>query len=150
MFEAAGLVTKGKDAAGVARQECGTLGKVANGQGGVLAGSASRQGYVLVEQRLFLPAVWLSPAYAARRATCRGPEELRWQTKPQWAAARWQRIRPAELRPFRYIVADSVDGNSPDVLATMDAGGGATALVAISSETRCWLQRPGTQEQGYR
>ena len=27
---------------------------------------------------------------------------------------------------------------------------GTTALVAISSETRCWLQRPATQEQAYR
>jgi hypothetical protein len=27
---------------------------------------------------------------------------------------------------------------------------GATAFVAIASETRCWPQRPATQEQGYR
>jgi hypothetical protein len=47
-------------------------------------------------------------------------------------------------------VADSVYGNSPDFLAAIDACGGATALVAISSETRCWPQRPATQEQAYR
>ena len=61
-----------------------------------------------------------------------------------------QRIRQEEILPFRSIVADSVYGNSPDFLAAIDACVGATALVAISSETRCWLQRPVTQEQAYR
>ena len=61
-----------------------------------------------------------------------------------------QSIRQAGILPFRYIVADSVYGNSPDFLAAIDACVGATALVAISSETRCWLQRPATQEQAYR
>ena len=44
MFDESGFVKKGKDSAGVARQYCGTLGKVENGQVGVFAGYASRQG----------------------------------------------------------------------------------------------------------
>jgi len=150
MFDESGFVKKGNDSAGVARQYCGTLGKVENCQVGVFAGYASRQGYVLVDQRLFLPEVWLSPAYTSRREKCRVPEELRFQTKPQLAAAMLQRIRQEEILPFRYIVADSVYGNSPDFLAAIDACVGATAWVALSSETRCWLQRPATQEQAYR
>jgi SRSO17 transposase len=43
-----------------------------------------------------------------------------------------------------------VYGNSPDFLAALDACVGTTALVAISSETRCWPQRPTTQEKAYR
>src|SRR5262245_39695987 len=58
--------------------------------------------------------------------------------------------RSSDLLPFRYIVAASVYGNSPDFLAAIDACVGVTALVALSSETRCWLQRPVTQEQAYR
>ena len=134
MFDESGFVKKGKDSVGVARQYCGTLGKVENCQVGVFAGYASRQGYVLVDQQLFLPEVWFSPAYASRREKCRVPEELRFQTKPQLAAAMLQRIRQEEILPFRYIVADSVYGNSPDFLAAIDACVGATALVAISSE----------------
>ena len=61
-----------------------------------------------------------------------------------------QSIRQEGILPFRYIVADSVYGNSPDFLAAIEACVGATALVAISSETRCWLQRPAIQEQAYR
>src|SRR5499433_2577380 len=82
MFDASGFVKKGKDAAGVARQYCGTLGKVENGQVGVFAGYASRQGYALVDKRLFLPEVWWTDAYAARRARGNVPAELTLQSKP--------------------------------------------------------------------
>ena len=44
MCDASGFVKKGNDSAGVARQYCGTLGKVGNCQVGVFAGYASRQG----------------------------------------------------------------------------------------------------------
>src|SRR5918912_2199279 len=150
MCDESAFVKKGNDSAGVARQYCGTLGKVENCQVGVFAGYASRQGYVLVDQRLFLPEVWFGPLYAARRAKCQVPDTLQLQTKPQLAAAMLQSIRQEGVLPFRYIVADSVYGNSPDFLAAIDACVGATALVAISSETRCWPQRPATQEKAYR
>jgi SRSO17 transposase len=150
MFDESAFVKKGKDSAGVARQYCGTLGKVENCQVGVFAGYASRQGYVLVDQRLFLPEVWFGPLYAARRVRCQVPADLQFQTKPQLAAAMLQSIRQDGILPFRYIVADSVYGNSPDFLAALDACVGTTALVAISSETRCWPQRPTTQEKAYR
>ena len=118
-----------------------------NCQVGVFAGYASRQGYVLVDQRLFLPEVWFGPLYAARRGKCLVPDALHFQTKPQLAAAMLQSISQEGILPFRYIVADSVYGNSPDFLAALDACVGTTALVAISSETRCWPQRPTTQEK---
>jgi SRSO17 transposase len=150
MFDELGFVKKGNDSAGVARQYCGTLGKVENCQVGVFAGYASRQGYALVDHRLFLPEVWFGPAYAPRRLKCQVPDERMFQTKPQLAAEMLLNIRQEEILPFRYIVADSVYGNSPDFLAALEACVGTTALVAISSETRCWPQRPATQEQPYR
>ena len=73
MFDETGFVKKGKDSAGVARQYCGTLGKVEHCQVGVFAGYASRQGYALVDKRLFLPEGWFAEAYAARRAACQVP-----------------------------------------------------------------------------
>jgi SRSO17 transposase len=108
MFDASGFVKKGKDSAGVARQYCGTLGKGENCQVGVCAGYASRQGYALVDQRLFLPAVWFGPAYATRRLKCQVPDETLFQTKPQLAAAMLRSIRQEGILPFRYIVAASV------------------------------------------
>ena len=46
--------------------------------------------------------------------------------------------------------AESVYGNSPVFLNAMDACVGTIYLVGISSETRCWLERPVTQEETYR
>ena len=83
MFDETGFVKKGKDSVGVARQYCGTLGKVENCQVGVFAGYASRQGYALVDKRLFLPEAWWTDAYAARRVRCQVPAEVTFQSKPQ-------------------------------------------------------------------
>jgi hypothetical protein len=47
-------------------------------------------------------------------------------------------------------VADCLYGNSPDFLDALDACVGVTALVAIPSETRCWLQAPQTEDKPYR
>ena len=103
-----------------------------------------------VDQRLFLPEVWFGPLSAARRVKGQVPDARQLQTKPPRAAALLQSIRQAGIRPFRYIVAESVYGNSPDFLAALDACVGPTALVALSAETRGWPQRPTTQEKAYR
>ena len=150
MFDETGFVKKGKDSVGVARQYCGTLDKVENCQVGVFAGYASRHGYALVDKRLFLPEVWWTDAYAARRIRCNVPDELTFQSKPQLAAAMLEAITHEGLLPFKYIVADCLYGNSPTFLDAVDACVGITALVAIPSETRCWLQRPQTADKRYR
>jgi SRSO17 transposase len=150
MFDETGFVKKGQDSVGVARQYCGPLGKVENCQVGVFAGYASRHGYALVDKRLFLPEVWWTQAYAPRRAKCNIPEELTFQSKPQLAAALLQGIVREGLLPFKYVVADCLYGNSPDFLDALEACVGITALVAIPSETRCWLERPQTAEKSYR
>lgn len=150
MFDETGFVKKGKDSAGVARQYCGTLGKVENCQVGVFAGYASRHGYALVDKRLFLPEVWFTEAYAARRARCTVPPALTFQSKPQLAAAILHGLVREAILPFKYVVADCLYGNSPDFLNAVDACLGVTTLVAMPSETRCWLQRPGTEDKTYR
>ena len=150
MFDETGFVKKGTDSVGVARQYCGTLGKVENCQVGVFAGYASRHGYALVDKRLFLPEVWWTDAYAARRARCNVPAELTFQSKPALAAAMLEAIAHEGLLPFKYIVADCLYGNSPTFLDAIDACVGSTAFVAIPSETRCWLQCPRTADKRYR
>src|SRR5438445_6062299 len=133
MFDESGFVKKGQDSVGVARQYCGTLGKVENCQVGVFAGYASRHGYALVDKRLFLPEAWLTDAYAARRSKCNVPAELTFQSKPALAAAMLEAIAHEGLLPFKYIVADCLYGQSPTFLDVVDACVGRTALVAIPS-----------------
>lgn len=150
IFDETGFVKKGIDSAGVARQYCGPLGKVENCQVGVFTGYASRHGYALVEQRLFLPDVWFSDAYGARRRQCQVPDELTFQSKPQLAAAMLKAIVAEGLLPFGYLVADCLYGSSPEFLDAVDACVGVTALVAIPGESRCWRQRPQSEEIPYR
>ena len=149
MVDETGFVKKGKESVGVARQYCGTRGKVENCQVGVFAGYASRHGYALVDQRLFVPEAWWTEAYAARRARCNVPPELTFQSKPQVAAAMVHTIAQEGLLPCKYLVADCLYGNSPAFWDAMEACVGVTACVAIPAETRCWLQRPRTQAKTY-
>jgi SRSO17 transposase len=147
--DATGLVKKGQESVGGARQYCGPLGKVEKCPGGGLAGEASRQGYALVDTRLCRPEAWFPEAYAARRARCHVPTARAFQSKPPLAAAMLQALARAGLLPFKSLVADGLDGNRPDCLDALETCRGVTALVAIPAETRCWRQRPPTEEKGY-
>src|SRR5437588_5333781 len=100
IVDESGCVKKGQDSVGVARQYCGTLGKVENSQVGVFAAYASRHGYALVDKRLFMPEQWFSDAYAERRHKCRVPAEVTFHTKPQVAADMVKAIRNEGRLPF--------------------------------------------------
>ena len=52
IFDETGFAKKGNDSIGVAKQYCGTIGKVENCQVGVFAAYASEHGYGLVDKRL--------------------------------------------------------------------------------------------------
>src|SRR5438874_139634 len=150
MFDESGFVKKGTDSVGVARQYCGSLGKVENSQVGVFAAYASCHGYARVDKRLFIPEQWFTEGYKDRRAKCPVPADATFHTKPQLAAAMLQAMAHEGLVPFKYMVADCVYGNSPAFLDAVDACVGVTALVALSSETHCWLQAPRTTDKMYR
>src|SRR5436190_4280521 len=139
IVDESGFRKEGEDSVGVARQYCGTLGKVDNCQVGVFAAYASRQGYALVDKRVFLPEQWWSDAYASRRAQCDVPKEVVFHTKPQLAAEMVRRLHESGTLPFRYITADCLYGNSPEFWAACEACVGTVACVAVPEETRCWL-----------
>ena len=146
MLDESGFVKKGKDSVGVARQYCGTLGKVENSQGGVFAAYASRHGYARVDKRLFMPEQWFTEDDKDRRDQCHVPKDVTVHTKPQLAVEMLQAIRSKGRLPFKSIVADCLYGHSPDCLDAVDSCVGVTSLVSIPAETRCWLQRPLTTE----
>jgi SRSO17 transposase len=98
-----------------------------------------------VDKRLFLPEPWLTDAYAARRTTCKVPEDLTFHTKPQLAVEILRDIHQEAMLAFKYIVADCLYGNSPEFIEAAEPCGGKIYLVSMPSETRCWLQGPMTQ-----
>ncbi len=150
IVDESGFPKKGKDSVGVARQYCGTLGKVENCQVGVFAAYASPYGYALVDQQLFLPEPWFTAAYAERRTKCQVPENLAFQTKPELAGAMVRALFQEGVLPFKYVVADCLYGNSADFLAAVETCWGVTYLVAIPADTRCWLHGPVMQTHSYR
>lgn len=150
IFDESGFVKKGDDSVGVARQYCGNIGKVENCQVGVYAAYASRYGYSFLENRLFIPEKWFGDDYAERRKKCRLPAGTVFKTKPQLAAEMLEKIVSEGKIPFRYVVADTVYGNSPEFIGAVGNVPGVTYLVALPSDTLCWLQNPMTVEKSYR
>ncbi len=150
IFDESGFVKKGDDSIGVGRQYCGTVGKVENCQVGVFAAYASPSGYALLDKRIFIPKHWFTDSYKDRRAKCKLPEDIEFRTKPQLATEMLNSIAAEDIVPFRYVLADSVYGNSPDFIHTIESLVGVTYFVEVSNTTKCWLKRPITREKQYK
>jgi len=150
IFDESGFPKKGNDSVGVSKQYCGTLGKVDNCQVGVFAAYASSQGYALLDKRLFIPEKWFNDDYADRRKKCKVPEELEFKTKPQLAIDMLDEIQKEDMVPFKYIVADSIYGNSPEFIDAVGKIVGTTYFVSVPSDTLCWLETPITIEKQYK
>ena len=150
IFDESGFVKKGDDSVGVGRQYCGTIGKVDNCQVGVFAAYASESGYSLVDKRLFIPKHWFSDEYKVRRKKCNLPDDLVFKTKPQLAVDMLSTIAEEKILPFKYVLADSIYGESPEFISAVETLPDMTYLVSVSADTLCWLKRPITVLKEYK
>ncbi len=148
MFDESGFPKKGEDSAGVAMQYCGNAGGVANSQVGVFAGYASRHGYALLDKRLFVPDAWFDNDHAEKRHKLDFPEGLTFKSKPQLAVEMFKEVK--DRLPFKYVVADSIYGESDDFLKAIGSHVGMSYFVQVSSGTLFWLQAPATETRTYR
>lgn len=144
IFDESGFVKKGRDSIGVSRQYCGTIGKVDNCQVGVFAGYVSEHGYALVDKRLFIPEKWFGDDHLERRKKCNLPVETVFQSKPKLAAEMLRELSKEDVLPFKYVLADSLYGVSPEFIEAVEALPGKTYFVSVPKDTRCWLTRPMT------
>src|ERR671910_1430628 len=126
-----GFPKDGVASPGVARQYCGTLGKVGNCQIGVSVDAVTDAASCPLDWRLFLPASWddagaATPEAAAaireRRARAAIPDTER--HRPKWALALEMLDELADwgLRP-PVVAADAGYGNSADFRAGITARG---------------------------
>jgi SRSO17 transposase len=150
IFDESGFVKKGHNSIGVAKQYCGTIGKVDNCQVGVFTAYVSENGYALVDKRLFIPEKWFSNDYRTRRHKCKLPEDTVFKTKPQLAVEMLNAVRRENVLPFKYILADSIYGVSPEFIAAADSLPDKTYFVSVPKDTQCWLKRPMTITKKYR
>jgi SRSO17 transposase len=150
IFDETGFPKKGDYSAGVARQYCGSVGKVDNCQVGVFAAYASPLGYALVDNRLFIPEKWFEDDYKEKREKCKMPEDLTFKTKPQLASEMFHEIKEEGILPFKYVVADTIYGSSPDFIGPLEDLPGVTYFVSVSCDTACWLKMPVVEEKEYK
>ena len=149
IFDETSFQKKGEDSIGVARQYCGSLGKVENCQVGVFAAYASPQGYALVDKELFIPEKWFTDDYEIKRKKCKLPVEVEFKTKPRLAAEMLRRLREENILPFKYVTADSVYGNSPEFLNAVEEQVGTVYFVTTPCDTLFWLRPPVTEKKEY-
>ena len=149
IFDESGFVKKGQDSIGVGRQYCGTIGKVDNCQVGVFAAYASANGYSLIDKQLFIPKKWFTDDYRHRRKKCKLPEDTVFRTKPQLAVHMLDAIVKENVLPFKYVLADSLYGISPEFIGAVEALTGKTYFVSVPIDTLCWLKRPTTITREY-
>ncbi len=140
---------KGKESVGVARQYCGTLGKVENCQSGVFVGYSSPKGYGLVNCRLYMPEDWFTPEYAARRQNCGVPEDLTFQTKPAIALKLLQEVRASGRFPARWVACDAAFGRDAAFRDAL-AGQGYWYIARVPSDTQVFTAPPQMQVAPYR
>jgi SRSO17 transposase len=150
IFDESGFVKKGDDSIGVARQYCGTVGKVDNCQVGVFAAYTSAYGYALIDKRLYVPEQWFTEEYSERRKKCQLPFGVEFKTKPQLAVDMLQEIAKQEQIPFRYVLADSVYANSPEFVEAVEALIRVTYLLQVPEDTLCWVKNPCTITKTYK
>ena len=150
IFDESGFAKKGENSVGVARQYCGSTGKVDNCQVGVFAAYASRHGYAFLDKRLYIPQKWFEDSHLSHRQKCKMPTDLPFRTKPQLAAEMYRDLRAEGILPFKYVVADSIYGANPDFIGAIEEEVGTTYFVSMPSDTLCWLQRPSTEKREVR
>ena len=103
---------QGRKSAGVARQYCGSLGKVANCQAGMFLAYVSPLGRVLVDKRLYLPESWTSDK--DRCAEAGVPEERQgYRSKTELALEMLERAVEAGHLRAGWVFADDAFGTSP-------------------------------------
>jgi SRSO17 transposase len=102
-------VKKGRQSVGVARQYCGTLGKVDNCQVAVYGALSANKYYGLIDTELYLPKEWTDDKKRCKKAGV-PKERMIHQSKPQLALQIVKRQIDLGTR-FNYVAADGLYGN---------------------------------------
>ncbi|HEU5378077.1 MAG TPA: IS701 family transposase [Ktedonobacteraceae bacterium] len=100
---------RGEHSAGVARQYCGSTGRVENCQVGVFLSWITARGHTLIDRELYLPTCWTDDRQRCQKAGI--PASIPFRTKPELAIQMLMRVREAHLHAD-WVVADTVYGGN--------------------------------------
>ena len=131
---------QGRKSAGVARQYCGRLGKVANCQAGMFLAYVSPLGRALVDKRLYLPESWTSNP--ERCAAAGVPEERReYRGKTELALEMLERALELGHLKAEWVAADDAFGMSPSFREGL-AALGMRYVLDVPGNTLVWPFEP--------
>jgi SRSO17 transposase len=135
---------QGTHSVGVARQWCGASGKTDNCQAGVYLGYASRQGYTLLDRRLYLHASWFAADHQDLWRACVIPDGVRFETKLELAADLVEEVQQHRRVRARWLACDAGYGQDPALLDRV-AATGLWYLAEVPALTPVWPgQDPAT------
>ena len=121
VLDETGFPKKGTKSVGVARQYCGTLGKVGNCQLGVFLAYVSERGHALIDARLSLPHEWTDDRERCRAAGV--PDEVAYQSKAELGLAMLEHARTVGALRGRWVTADEDYGKVPALRDALDVEG---------------------------
>lgn len=106
-------------------------------------GYASRQGYTLLDRRLFLPEAWFEADHAARWRACRIPTEVQFRTKAELGAEMVEQRQARGELPASGLGCDEWFGRNQALLDRVDAAG-RWYLAEVPRTTQVWPLRAPT------
>jgi SRSO17 transposase len=115
VLDGSGFPKKGEESCGVARQWCGSLGKVDNCQVGVFLAYASARGKALLDARLYLPDDWA--ADRVRRVKAHVPDDVAFQEK--WRIGLDLLDRTRACVSGRWVAGDDEFGRCTELRAAL-------------------------------
>ncbi len=128
---------QGTASVGVARQYCGTLGKIANCQVAVTVALWTGARAWILGARLYLPEAWLTPA---QRTRAQIPATVRFQEKWRLALTLLRHVRAAGF-DVTAVVGDAEFGDNATLRRTLHRAHLAYAL-GVSSDLNVFLGTP--------
>ena len=138
---------QGRKSAGVARQYCGRLGKVANCQGGMFLAYVSPLGRALVDKRLYLPKSWTLDK--DRCAAAGVPEERQsYRSKTELALELLERALGLGHLKAGWVAGDDAFGMSPSFRESL-AALGMRYMLDVPGGTTVWPLEPTWTSPGY-
>ena len=147
VFDGSDFPKQGRKSAGVARQYCGRLGKVANCQAGMFLAYVSPRGRALVDKRLYLPESWTSDR--GRCEVAGVPEDRRsYRSKTELALEMLKRARERGQLDAPWAAGDDAFGMSPSFRDGL-AAQGMLYVLDVPAGTTVWPLEPAWTKPAY-
>jgi SRSO17 transposase len=135
-----GIPKKGNKSVGVARQYCGSTGKVDNCQVGVMLGYASSKGYGIIDYNLYMPEKWFDNNHAEQRKKSKVPSAIKFKTKNEILSEMVRNAVDSGKFPAKYVGVDSAYGSDGDFLDMLPKN--IIYFADVKSSSRLFTERP--------